>query len=92
MNVRLHANATATPKTRRYIQEANKPVAALARELGVRSGDVVCSYGWPARACGPSVVPRRARLNRPSAPLRGSAPRPRRSGPGPPLGGSSRTG
>jgi len=35
MNIRLHANATTTPKTRRYIQEANKPVAALARELGV---------------------------------------------------------
>jgi hypothetical protein len=35
MNIRLHANATTTPKTRRYIQEASKPVAALAREFGV---------------------------------------------------------
>jgi transposase InsO family protein len=35
VNIRLHANATTTPKTRRYIQESTKPVAQLARELKV---------------------------------------------------------
>jgi hypothetical protein len=33
MNIRLHANATTTPKTRRYIQASAKPIAVLAREL-----------------------------------------------------------
>lgn len=40
MNLRLHANATTTPKVRRYIQHATKPVAALARELGVSEDTV----------------------------------------------------
>ena len=35
MDVKLHANATTTPKTRAYIQQSDKPVAVLARELGV---------------------------------------------------------
>jgi len=35
MHVKLHANATTTPRTRAYIQASDKPVAELARELGV---------------------------------------------------------
>jgi transposase InsO family protein len=35
MNVKLHANATTTPRTRADIQASQAPVAALARELGV---------------------------------------------------------
>jgi transposase InsO family protein len=35
MDIRLHANATTTPKTRAYIQASNASVAELAQELGV---------------------------------------------------------
>jgi transposase len=35
MQVRLHANATTTPRIRSYIQASRKPVAELAEELGV---------------------------------------------------------
>ncbi len=35
MNIRLHANATTTPKTRHYIQASNQSVRQLADELGV---------------------------------------------------------
>lgn len=35
MQVRLHANATTTPRIRAYIQASGKPVAELATELGV---------------------------------------------------------
>ncbi|CAG37937.1 conserved hypothetical protein [Desulfotalea psychrophila LSv54] len=35
MQVKLHANATTTPRIRKYIQESDKPVRTLARELGV---------------------------------------------------------
>jgi transposase len=35
MQVRLHANATTTPRTRAYIQRSKEPVAVLATELGV---------------------------------------------------------
>jgi hypothetical protein len=35
MELRLHANATTTPRTRAYIQSSPLPVAALASELGV---------------------------------------------------------
>jgi transposase InsO family protein len=35
MELKLHANATTTPRTRAYIQQSRAPVAALARELGV---------------------------------------------------------
>ena len=34
MELKLHANATTTPKTRGYIQNSSKSVAALAKELG----------------------------------------------------------
>lgn len=35
MELRLHANATTTPKIRAYIQSSDLPVAVLATELGV---------------------------------------------------------
>ena len=35
MGIRLHANATTTPKTRHYIQASNQFVRQLADELGV---------------------------------------------------------
>ena len=35
MNIRLHANATTTTKTRHYIQASNQSVRQLADELGV---------------------------------------------------------
>lgn len=35
MEIRLHANATTTPKQRAYIQRSTRPVAELAVELGV---------------------------------------------------------
>ncbi|HEY9011312.1 MAG TPA: IS481 family transposase [Devosia sp.] len=35
MDVKLHANATTTPRTRAYIQSSGSPVAVLAAELGV---------------------------------------------------------
>ncbi len=35
MTIRLHANATTTPKIRRYIQQSDKSERALAKELGI---------------------------------------------------------
>jgi transposase InsO family protein len=35
MNIRLHKNATTTPRTRAYIQQSSQSNAELARELGV---------------------------------------------------------
>jgi transposase-like protein len=35
MELKLHANATTTPKIRAYIQQSQASVAALSRELGV---------------------------------------------------------
>ena len=35
MMVKLHANATTTPKIRQYIRESDKPIRELARELGL---------------------------------------------------------
>jgi len=40
VNICLHANATTTPKVRRYIQASGQPIAHLARELGV-SADTI---------------------------------------------------
>ncbi len=34
MEIRLHANATTTPKQRAYIQQSTRPAAELAVELG----------------------------------------------------------
>ena len=38
MQLRLHANATTTPRTRAYIQQSAASHAALARELGMEPG------------------------------------------------------
>src|SRR6516164_2339266 len=46
MQLRLHANATTTPRTRAYIQKSRASHAALARELGIHPRTVV---RWKAR-------------------------------------------
>lgn len=43
MNIRLHANATTTPKQRGHIQESDKSVRELAEEFGV-SETTVCRW------------------------------------------------
>jgi hypothetical protein len=40
MDLRLHANATTTPRTRAYIQQSRAPVSQLACELGVSESTV----------------------------------------------------
>ena len=40
MKLKLHANATTTPKTRAYIQASKAPVAVLAAELGVSESTI----------------------------------------------------
>lgn len=35
MEIKLHANATTTPRVRRYLQESDKSDRELARELGI---------------------------------------------------------
>jgi transposase-like protein len=40
MQLRLHANATTTPKMRAYIQSSTASAAALARELGVNQSTI----------------------------------------------------
>ena len=40
MQVKLHANATTTPKVRKYIQDSDKSAAVLARELGISESTV----------------------------------------------------
>ena len=47
MELRLHANATTTPRTRAYIQKSTAAVAALAQELGVSEKTI---RRWRARA------------------------------------------
>ena len=46
MDLKLHANATTTPRTRAYIQKSQANNAALARELGIHSRTVA---RWKAR-------------------------------------------
>ena len=46
MNLKLHANATTTPRIRAYIQKSQANNAALARELGIHSRTVA---RWKAR-------------------------------------------
>ena len=46
MHLRLHANATTTPRTRAYIQKSQASNAALARELGIHNRTVA---RWRAR-------------------------------------------
>jgi transposase InsO family protein len=40
MDLKLHANATTTPKTRAYIQHSGLPVRVLAQELGVNESTI----------------------------------------------------
>ena len=40
MDLKLHANATTTPRIRAYIQKSTASTSALARELGVHSRTV----------------------------------------------------
>ncbi len=47
MQVRLHANATTTPKTRAYIQSSPASVAEIARELGISQRTVA---RWRSRS------------------------------------------
>jgi hypothetical protein len=46
MDLKLHANATTTPRTRAYIQKSQGTNAALARDLGIHSRTVA---RWKAR-------------------------------------------
>jgi transposase InsO family protein len=46
MELRLHANATTTPKTRAYIQQSSASVCELAKELGVNETTI---RRWKAR-------------------------------------------
>ena len=46
MEIRLHANATTTPKQRAYIQRSSRPAAELAVEIGVSETTV---RRWRAR-------------------------------------------
>ena len=46
MHLRLHANATTTPRTRAYIQKSTASNEALARELGIHRRTVA---RWRAR-------------------------------------------
>jgi hypothetical protein len=48
MNIRLYANPTTTPKSRRHIQAADKAAAVLARELGVTEDTM---RRWKRQAC-----------------------------------------
>src|SRR5271167_339035 len=58
MDLKLHANATTTPRTRAYIQNSAASNSALARELGVHSRTVA---RWKAR---PDVRDRSTRPHR----------------------------
>jgi hypothetical protein len=58
MQLRLHANATTTPRTRAYIQNSAASPAALARELGIHPRTVA---RWKTR---PDVADRSTRPHR----------------------------
>ena len=49
MDLKLHANATTTPRIRAYIQKSQASNAALARELGIHSRTVA---RWKGRQDG----------------------------------------
>ncbi len=69
MNIRLHANATTTPKIRRFIRESDRPIAQLAKELHV-SEDTI--RRWKRRDRVAEALTRLTACRRPS-------PRPRKS-------------
>jgi transposase InsO family protein len=58
MDVKLHANATTTPRTRAYIQSSGLPVAVLAAELGV-SETTIRRWRDRSEVADRSHVPRR---------------------------------
>ncbi len=64
MNIRLHANATTTPKIRRFIRESDRPIAQLAKELHV-SEDTIRRWKRRDRVADGSHTPHRA-CRRPS--------------------------
>jgi hypothetical protein len=49
MQLRLHANATTTPRTRAYIQQSTASRAALAREVGIHPRTVASANGERGR-------------------------------------------
>ena len=63
MQLRLHANATTTPRTRAYIQQSTASAAALARELGIHPRTVA---RWKARR---DVADRSTRPHRLATPI-----------------------
>jgi transposase-like protein len=63
MQLRLHANATTTPRTRGYIQQSAASQAALARELGIHPRTVA---RWKARG---DVADRSTRPHRLATPI-----------------------
>ena len=58
MDLKLHANATTTPRPRAYIEKSQASNAALARALGIHSRTVA---GWKARR---EIVDRSTRPHR----------------------------
>ena len=60
MDLKLHANATTTPRTRAYIQKSSASNQALARELGIHSRTVA---RWKGRQ---DVADRSTRPHRPA--------------------------
>ena len=60
MDLKLHANATTTPRIRAYVQKSAASNSALARELGIHSRTVA---RWKAR---PEVTDRSTRPHRPN--------------------------
>ncbi len=58
MNIQLHANATTTPKIRRYIQSSTDTVTQLADELGV-SEDTIRRWKRRDRVADGSHTPHR---------------------------------
>ena len=58
MDLKLHANATTTPRIRAYIQKSAASNSALARELGIHSRTVA---RWKGR---PDVADRSTRPHR----------------------------
>lgn len=60
MNVRLHANATTTPRIRQYIQESPKGERALAQELGL-SRDTIRRWKKRDATTDGSHIPKRVR-------------------------------
>ena len=51
MNLKLHANATTTPKTRAYVRQSSASNASLARELGIHPRTVARWKGRRGAAC-----------------------------------------